>query len=90
MIAGLTPEALTTGLCINVPDNKTLQSYDALGAAVNGSGDGLRVLKKNVQLANLVTSGANLLTNDSSTYASYAIIMDQAIAKKVTISPFTK
>lgn len=82
MPAGLTTNAMLTGLCISLPAGQSLQSYDALAAATNGSGEGLAVLKTNVQLANLVSAGANLLTNDSATYASFAIIMDQAIAKK--------
>ena len=70
-------------MCIDLPSGSTLETYDALGDAVNGSAQGLAVLKTNVELANLVTAGSNLLTNDSSTYASYAILMDQSIAKKV-------
>ena len=62
---------------------QTLWSYDALADAATGSAAGLAMLKANIQVANLVTSGANVLTNDSSLYASFAIIMNQALAKKV-------
>ena len=84
--AGLTTEELTTALCIDLPSGSTLETYDALGNAVSGSAHGLAVLKTNVELANLVTAGTNLLTNKpstTSTYASYAILMDQSIAKQV-------
>ena len=87
-VTGVTTDALTQALCISLPAGETLATYDALGAAVNGSGEGLAVLKTNVQLSNLVTAGANLLTNDTTTYASFAIIMDQAIGKKVKSSRY--
>ena len=76
-------DQLLTALALSVPSGQTLWSYDALGDAATGSSAGLAVLKANIQVANLVTSGANMLTNDSSLYASFAIIMNQALAKKV-------
>ena len=84
--AGLTTEELTTALCIDLPSGSTLEAYDALGDAVTGSAHGLAILKTNVELANWVTAGSNLLTikpSKPSTYASYAILMDQSIAKQV-------
>ena len=83
--AGMTVQQLLTALAVSTPDGQTLWSYDALGDAATGSATGLALLKSNIQVANLVTSGANMLTNDSSLYASFAIIMNQALAKKVSI-----
>ena len=73
-------------MAVQMPDGETLWSYDALADAANGSTAGITTLKANVQVANLVTAGANLLTNDSAVYASFAIIMNQAIARKVGTS----
>lgn len=42
------------------------------------------LVQASIQVANTVTLGATTLTNDSSTYASYAIIVDQSIAQKVS------
>lgn len=81
----MTVQQLLTALAVSTPDGQTLWSYDALGDAATGSATGLALLKSNIQVANLVTSGANMLTNDSSLYASFAIIMNQALAKKVSI-----
>ena len=78
-------DQLLTALAVTVPEGQTLWSYDALADAATGSAAGLALLKANIQVANLVTSGANMLTNDSSLYASFAIIMNQALAKKVKI-----
>lgn len=70
-------------LGISLPEGVTLFTYNAMGQAINGSAVALDFMKSNSHVTNLVTSGANLLTNDSSVYASYAIIMNQAIARKV-------
>jgi hypothetical protein len=82
----MTADALMTALVVTMPSGESLWSYDALGDAATGSAAGIAVLKANVEVANLVTSGANMLTNDSTVYASYAIIVNQAIAKKVRLS----
>ena len=82
---GVTPNAVLQALSVNVPAPASLWTYDALGSAVNGSADGLAFLRTNTAVTNLITAGANLLTNDSSVYASYAIIMNQALARKVLL-----
>ena len=85
LLAGVTPNAVLQALSVNVPAPASLWTYDALGSAVNGSADGLAFLRTNTAVTNLITAGANLLTNDSSVYASYAIIMNQALARKVLL-----
>lgn len=84
--AGLTVDALLTALAVTVPDGSSLWGYDALAEAAGEAAAGLPMLKANVQVGNLVTAGANMLTNDSTLYATFAIAMNQAIAKKVRLS----
>ena len=40
-------------------------------------------VQENIKIQNTVTLGASLLTNDSSTYASFAVLLDQAVARAV-------
>ena len=83
LLAGLSVEALLTAFALAVPDNVTLWDYDALAEASAEGAAGLALLKANVEVNNLVTAGANMLTNDTTLYATFAIVMNQAIAKKV-------
>jgi len=82
----MTADQLVTALVLSIPANQSLWSFDFLGAAATNSSDGVATLKQSTEVANLVTSAANLLTNDTTVYASYAIIMNQAIAKKVGLA----
>jgi hypothetical protein len=61
-----------------------INTLDALAATLtNPSGPEAHVLKESIKINNAVSVGANLLSNDSSTYASYAVTMNQAIAHQV-------
>ena len=46
-----------------------------------------QVYKQSITVQNTVTLLANLLTNDSSTYASFAVLIDQSIGRAVRPLP---
>lgn len=61
-----------------------INTLDALAATLDApSSPAAHVLKQAVKINNAVSVGANLLSNDSSTYASFAVTMNQAIAHQV-------
>ena len=43
-------------------------------------------VQADVKVQNMVTLGASVLNNNSAAYASYAILVDQAIGQQVTYS----
>eukprot|EP00884_Botryococcus_braunii_P015883 jgi/Botrbrau1/2979/Bobra.0026s0042.2 len=64
-----------------------INTLDALAATMaNPSGPAAHVLRQSIKINNAVSVGANLLSNDSSTYASYAVTMNQAIAHQALSS----
>lgn len=82
---GLTADQVVASLGLSIPAPDTLFTYNAIGLAANGSAPALSFMQVNSAVNNLVTSGANALSNDTSVYASFAIIVNQALAQKVCI-----
>lgn len=59
-----------------------ITTFDALDSAIQDPyGSGAHIYREAIKVQNTLTLGASLLTNDSSTYASFAVLLDQAIAR---------
>ena len=88
--------ALTSGACagLNQPSLKTafgisqdvdVITLDALDEAQKDpESEGAQVYKQAIAVQNTVTLVSNLLTNDSSNYASFAVLVDQSIGRAVS------
>ncbi|BDA51604.1 hypothetical protein COCOBI_19-1600 [Coccomyxa sp. Obi] len=84
--SGLTKAQLQAAFGID--NSIDISTFNALADALNkgASGPGLAVLKADVKVQNTVTLGATALNNNSAAYASYAILIDQAIGQQIVKS----
>ncbi|KAK9828062.1 hypothetical protein WJX81_007140 [Elliptochloris bilobata] len=79
---GLTQATLQRALGIDAGIDVT--TFNALADSIsNPSGAGTAVLKQHVMISNAVTVGATVMNNNSASYASFAILMDQTLARQV-------
>ena len=84
-IAGLNQPSLKTAFGISQDvDIITLDALDE--TQKDPESEGAMVYKQAITVQNTVTMVSNLLTNDSSTYASFAVLVDQAIGRAVSLS----
>lgn len=60
-----------------------LPVHVVLHKAAKGAERKLMAVQIDVKIQNLVTLGASVLNNNSASYASYAILLDQAIGHQV-------
>lgn len=85
MTAGLNQPTLKTALGIDQDvDLLTLNSLNA--TEQDPEGEGAWVYKQNIEVQDTVTMLTTLLSNDSSSYASFAVLASQAIARAVRLS----
>jgi hypothetical protein len=88
MPMGLSQAELQSAFAID--PSMDINTLDALAATTaNPQSPAIHVLKQAIKINNAVSLGANMLSNDSSTYASFAVTMFQAIAHQVVLwNPF--
>ena len=84
MAAGLNQPTLKTALGVDQDiDLLTLNSLNA--TEQDPEGEGAWVYKQNIEVQDTVTLLTTLLSNDSSSYASFAVLASQAIARAVRL-----